>query len=117
MESAQSARSLLTPNRTNISSKRKKGISVFSEHPLSGHRRSQPNLKYISLTSRNKQEESCKREIRLIVRGREDGIDQPTHKKENSIVDRVIAQKLRFDNSASRKIGVTVNSSHHIKQL
>lgn len=115
MQVVQSARSLLTPNRNNLSSRKKKGISIYSEHQLASNRRSQPNLKYISLTSRKKQEESERREIRLIVRGKEDGTDQPTHKKVNSIVDKAIAQKLCFDNSASRKIGVTVNSNHQLK--
>jgi hypothetical protein len=55
MQAAQSARSLLTPNRNNISNRKKKGISIYSEHQLASNRRSQPNLKYISLTSRTKQ--------------------------------------------------------------
>lgn len=115
MQAAKSARSLLTPDRNNLSTKKKKGISIYSEHQLASNRRSQPNLKYISLTSRKKQEESDKREIRLIVRGREGATEQLAHKKVNSIVDKAIAQKLCFDDSASRKIGVTVNSSHHLK--
>lgn len=89
-------RNNLTPNRTNLSLKRKKGISILSEHRINPHNLSQPNLKYISLTSRGKQEESSRRDIRLIVRKKDDGVDNLLSGKKAERVNDAIARKICF---------------------
>jgi hypothetical protein len=72
MEVVRSAKINPTPNRNNLSLKKKKGISIFSERQLTSNRQSQPNLQYLSLMSRLRLEESNKREIQLIVRRKDD---------------------------------------------
>lgn len=99
-------RSNLTPNRNNLSLKRKKGISILSEHRNNPHNLSQPNLKYISLTSRGKYEESNKRDIRLIVRKKDEGLDQGVSGKKEERVNEAIARKICFEESTNKKSGL-----------
>lgn len=85
---------------------------------MNPHNMSQPNLKYISLTSRGKHEESSRRDIRLIVRKKEEEVDQGLNSRKEERVNDAIARKICFEESGNKKSGLknTLKNLHAQKE-